>query len=106
MSISLSAETDNKVLIDALKYTSDIVVSLTEKMDIQEKKISQLEELIYELKNELKLNVQKKLRMISSHCVLLHIFFIKIHFLKFSFGIHFSLIEKMNIIRISTLSTG
>lgn len=59
MSISLSAETDNKVLIDALKYTSDIVVSLTEKMDIQEKKISQLEELIYELKNELKLNVQK-----------------------------------------------
>jgi hypothetical protein len=64
MSISIGAETDNKVLIDALKYTSDIVVSLTEKIGVQEQKILQLEQIIYELKNELKTDVQKHDRKI------------------------------------------
>ncbi len=66
MSVLVNPEQDNKVLIDALKYTSDIVVSLTEKISIQEQKISQLEKIIIDLKNDTKSEFQKNERKINS----------------------------------------
>ncbi len=35
-------ENENKVLIDALKYTSDIIVSITDKMNSQEEKLIEM----------------------------------------------------------------
>ncbi len=66
MSVLVNQEQDNKVLIDALKYTSDIVVSLTEKISIQEQKISQLEKIIIDLKNDTKSEFQQNERKINS----------------------------------------
>jgi hypothetical protein len=67
-----SNENDYKVLIDALKYTSDIIVSLTEKMSNHEDKILLLEKYIHEskndnIKNEKKINdLTKKILELSN----------------------------------------
>jgi uncharacterized coiled-coil protein SlyX len=66
MSILVNPEQDNKVLIDALKYTSDIVVSLTEKISIQDQKISQLEKIIIDLKNDIKSEFQKNDKKVNN----------------------------------------
>ncbi len=66
MSVLVNPEQDNKVLIDALKYTSDIVVSLTEKISLQEQKISQLEKIIIDLKNDTKSEFQKNEKKINN----------------------------------------
>ncbi len=66
MSILVNPEQDNKVLVDALKYTSDIVVSLTEKISTQEQKISQLEKIIIDLKNDIKSEFQKNDKKINN----------------------------------------
>lgn len=66
MSILVNPEQDNKVLIDALKYTSDIVVSLTEKISTQEQTISQLEKIIIDLKNDIKSEFQKNDKKINN----------------------------------------
>jgi hypothetical protein len=47
----LTPEQNYQVLLDALKYTSDIVVTLTEKNSINENKIAELEKIIKEQKN-------------------------------------------------------
>ena len=47
----LTPEQNYQVLLDALKYTSDIVVTLTEKNSINENKIAELEKNIKEHKN-------------------------------------------------------
>lgn len=47
----LTPEQNYQVLLDALKYTSDIVVTLTEKNTLNEEKISMLEKTVQELKN-------------------------------------------------------
>ena len=47
----LTPEQNYQVLLDALKYTSDIVVTLTEKNTINESKISTLEKILQEQKN-------------------------------------------------------
>ncbi len=61
-----NSEQDNKVLIDALKYTSDIVVSLTEKISAQEQKISQLENIIIDLKNDIKSELHKNEKKVNN----------------------------------------
>lgn len=66
MSGLVNPEQDNKVLIDALKYTSDIVVSLTEKISLQEQKINQLEKIIIDLKNDTKFEFQKNEKKINN----------------------------------------
>ena len=66
MSVLVNPDQDNKVLIDALKYTSDIVVSLTEKISLQDQKISQLEKIIIDLKNDIKTEFQKNEKKNSS----------------------------------------
>ncbi len=52
----LTPEQNYQVLLDALKYTSDIVVTLTEKNSINENKINELEKTIRELKNGISKN--------------------------------------------------
>jgi len=54
---------DLKILIDALKYTSNIVVSLTDKLAEQDKKINKLENTISKIKSiivELNLKINEK----------------------------------------------
>ncbi len=52
----LTPEQNYQVLLDALKYTSDIVVTLTEKNSINENKIAELEKIIKEHKNFIQKN--------------------------------------------------
>lgn len=56
MSNQISTEQNYQVLLDALKYTSDIVVTLTEKNTINENKITYLEKNLFEQKNILDRN--------------------------------------------------
>jgi hypothetical protein len=52
MNISNVYEQDHQVLVDALKYTSDIVVSLTNKLSKNEEKIMTLEKELNDYKNK------------------------------------------------------
>ena len=54
----LTPEQNYQVLLDALKYTSDIVVTLTEKNTVNENKISNLEKNIIEQKNIINKNTK------------------------------------------------
>ena len=48
---NLVQEQSNQALVDALKYTSDIIITLTEKINSQDNKIGFLEKTIIEQKN-------------------------------------------------------
>ena len=54
----LTPEQNYQVLLDALKYTSDIVVTLTEKNTLNENKISNLEKTVLEQKNLINKNTK------------------------------------------------
>jgi len=75
MSNQISVEQNYQVLLDALKYTSDIVVTLTEKNSINENKITYLEKNILEQKNILDKNnsmiidLGKKITMLEKNII-------------------------------------
>jgi hypothetical protein len=75
MSNQISVEQNYQVLLDALKYTSDIVVTLTEKNSINENKITYLEKIILEQKNILDKNntmiidLGKKITMLEKNII-------------------------------------
>lgn len=54
----LTPEQNYQVLLDALKYTSDIVVTLTEKNTLNENKISNLEKTVLEQRNIINKNTK------------------------------------------------
>ena len=57
-------ETDQLVLVDTLKYTSEIVVALTTKIGIQEDEINKLNNKIYNLEKNYK-NIIKKIKLLE-----------------------------------------
>ena len=57
-------ETDQLVLVDTLKYTSEIVVALTTKIGIQENEINKLNNKIYNLEKNNK-NIMKKIKLLE-----------------------------------------
>ncbi len=71
----LTPEQNYQVLLDALKYTSDIVVTLTEKNTINESKIATLEKLVQEQKNLINKNnklveeLEKKLSHVEKNII-------------------------------------
>jgi len=75
MSNQISVEQNYQVLLDALKYTSDIVVTLTDKNSINENKITKLEKNILEQKNILDKNnsmiidLGKKITMLEKNII-------------------------------------
>ncbi len=71
----LTPEQNYQVLLDALKYTSDIVVTLTEKNTINESKIATLEKLVQDQKNSINKNnklveeLEKKLSHVEKNII-------------------------------------
>ncbi len=73
---NLGQEPSNQALVDALKYTSDIIVTLTDKINNQDLKINFLEKTIIEQKNIISKNqndileLNKKMSLIEKKLLL------------------------------------